>query len=228
MSVVCVIPAKGNSRGIPGKNLIDFCGEPLVVWSIMAAKQCRAIDAIIVSTESEAVSKVAKSHGVSVHFRPLELAKDDVHSVHVVIDVLNNTEKEYDDVVMLLPTSPLRTAEDLNGAFLKYYGCDCDSVVSVCKYDKPLSCIRRVDDKLIFPVTPTENYETQRQQVKDYLVEVNGSIYISKTKNILNNKSFHIGRIAPFEMGKINSIDINTMDDLMIAKSIMLNRKNYE
>jgi CMP-N-acetylneuraminic acid synthetase len=228
MKTVAIIPAKGRSTGLPGKNLRDLCGTPMFAWSILAAKQSMCIDKIVVSTEDKEIADVSKRYGADVHWRPKELAEDHVHTVYVVLDYLENCKKEgivYDNVIMLLASSPLRTTEDINGAFSVFKEGDCDSIISVCKYDKPLSSIRKVEENMLFPMAPIKNYETQRQDVVDYLVEVNGSIYISTVKHLLNYKSFHQGKIKSFEMRKTHSVDINTIDDFMIAEAILLGYK---
>jgi len=224
---IAIIPARGGSKGIPRKNIKQLAGKPLVAWSIEASKESKYIDKVVVSTEDSEISDVALKYGADVYDRPKDLAGDSVHSVYVVLDYLSYCKKEgiiIDRVSMILPTSPIRTATDIDGAFDIFNKYVCDSVVSVCKYDKPISSLRKKSGFLLEPVVSVGCFETQRQDIKQQLFEVNGSIYISTPEHLDKTKSFHKGNVCPYIMGKINSIDINKIEDFEIAEAILCQR----
>ncbi len=128
-NIVCVIPARGGSKGIPGKNLVDLGGKRLLNWTIEAALESKVASRVIVSTDDKDIASFAREAGASVPFiRPHEIATDDIHSVHVVLHVLDwlhDTEGfTPDGIMMLLPTSPFRSFEHIRGAtnlFLRGY-----------------------------------------------------------------------------------------------------------
>lgn len=112
--ILAVIPARGGSKGIPGKNIKDLYGQPLISYTIQAALDCKKIDRVVVSTDSEKIAGVAKKYGADVPFlRPAALAMDTSKTIDAVIDVLERLQETYEYVVLLQPTSPLRTAEDI-------------------------------------------------------------------------------------------------------------------
>ncbi len=192
MTNLAVIPARGGSKGIPRKNAKIIAGKPLVVWSIEACLRAKHVDEVVVSTDDEEIYNIAKDHGATPYMRPAHLGEDNVHSVHVVLDYLSYCEKSgiiVSRVAMILPTAPLKTEEDIDGAFEKL-DIGCESVVGVKEYDRPESCLRMVAGKHILPLTDVSCFETQRQDVQRHLVEVNGSIYVSTPEVLKKTRSF--------------------------------------
>lgn len=148
-----VIPARGGSKRIPRKNIRDFCGKPLIAWTIAAAKASKLED-VIVSTEDEEIRDVAISHGAAVTTRPPELATDDAKSVDVAAHALSAYEtflagggrsRRPDIIVLLQPTSPLRTADHINAALDEFVDSERDSLISMKSVGKrvevPNGCI---------------------------------------------------------------------------------------
>jgi CMP-N-acetylneuraminic acid synthetase len=227
MNNIAIIPARGGSKGVHRKNIKTIAGKPLVVWSIDTCLEAKEVDAVVVSTDDDEIYNIAKSYGAIPYMRPEHLGYDNVHSVHVVLDYLTYCKKEgiiIDRVAMVLPTTPLKTEEDIDRAF-SIFDDSCDSVIGVKEYDRPISCIRKLVGNNIVPVVEINNFETQRQDMKDKLYEVNGSIYISTPDNILARKSFHKGKIKPCVMNNINSIDVNNEDDLRVAETMLWDRQ---
>lgn len=224
MKNIAIIPARGGSKGIYKKNIKNLCGRPLIAWTIEAAKKSKCFDDVVVSTDDDEIIEISSFYGANCVFRTKELAQDGVHSVNVVIDYLNKV-KGFDNVCMLLPTSPLRTHLDIIGAVNLFGVGSCDSVISVCKINKGVSSFRKLKEYgYIEPLINVDNFEKQRQDFNEILFEVNGSIYVSSCNNILLNKSFHVGKIKPFVMDSINSIDINDNNDFYIAESLAIRR----
>nr|HPK54819.1 acylneuraminate cytidylyltransferase family protein [Smithellaceae bacterium] len=112
-TVLAIIPARGGSKGIPRKNITNLAGKPLIAWTIEEAKKSKYIDRLILSSEDNEIIQVAKEWGCEVPFiRPRELAEDDTLGIEPVLHALNTIKKKYDYVVLLQPTSPLRSVDD--------------------------------------------------------------------------------------------------------------------
>lgn len=137
-SVLAIIPARGGSKGLPGKNIKELCGKPLIAWSIEQAKSCSDIDRIVVSTDNEEIAEVAKKYGAEVPFiRPAELANDTASTIDVIFHATNwfKEHKDYrsEYILLLQPTSPLRIAEDIEGTVQMLKDKNARAVVSVCE-----------------------------------------------------------------------------------------------
>lgn len=220
--IVCVIPARGGSKGIPFKNLVELLGKPLLAWSIKAAKESKEFDRIIVSTDCENIARIAHEWGAEVPFiRPPELARDEVHSVHVVLHALDWLEREEggtpEGVMMLLPTSPLRQASDISGVVDLFRREQAPSVVSVVDLGKYMTNLRYLNGNKLERVAPEENPNAQRQGLKK-LHSVNGSIFLARPEVLRSAGSFHIDGALGYAMNSINSIDINALEDLALAR----------
>ena len=220
--IVCVIPARGSSKGIPSKNLVDLGGKPLLHWTIEAARQSGVIDRILVSTESAAIAESARSAGAEVpYMRPSDLSQDHVHSVHVIFDLVNWLDTHEGirpaNVMMLLPTSPFRTPDDLRKAVALFRDRQAPAVISIFDTSKYMTNLRYLEDDVIVPVDRSEDVNAQRQGLTR-LFAVNGSIYIADTEALFRAGSFHMDGAIGYAMHPINSIDINTREDLAYAR----------
>ena len=136
MNVLGVIPARSGSKGIPRKNLYTLCGKPLIAYTIKAAIKANALTQFIVSTDSEEIAETAKEYGANVPFRrPSELATDSSLAADVMKHAIIEMEKLdgiiYDTLVMLQPTTPLRTPEDINNVVQKLHNTGCDTVITI-------------------------------------------------------------------------------------------------
>lgn len=219
MSLVGIIPAKGHSVGIPGKNLIDVGGKPLLAWTVEACK--KACSQVFVSTEDSTVAEVAQEYGAYVIERPTTLCHDNVHSISVILHAINKLElKPFDKVGMFFPTSPLRTSFDIIKATSLLYG-SYDSIVSITQIS-PRNSLRD-KDKNGYGIKPTiSDYglHQQRQEVEP-LYAVNGAIFISTVQTLLQHKSFHTQNQGCYIMPKSRSLDINDQDDLEVARKLI-------
>ncbi len=224
---LAIIPARGGSKGILMKNMKVLFNKPLVSWTIESAIRSMKIDKVIVSSDNSDILNLALAYGVLFRERPAELAKDNVHAIKVVIDCLNFYEEKgitIDKVAMLLPTSPLRTTEDIDKAFEILENSNATSVVGVCKSDKPESNFRHIKDGILYPIKNVDKFEVQRQDIIDPIYEVNGAMFVAETEHIRKFSSFHMGNPAAYIMNKINSIDINDLDDFRIAEALLWQR----
>jgi N-acylneuraminate cytidylyltransferase/CMP-N,N'-diacetyllegionaminic acid synthase len=222
--IVAVVPARGGSKGIRRKNLAELGGKSLLSWTIDAAKRSGMVDRLIVSTEDEEIAAVAKAAGAEVPFkRPIELSRDDVHSVHVVFHALDwlreQGQADPEGVMMLLPTSPLRCPEDIIGAVNLYRSRDARAVISIVDLDKYMTNLRYLEGERVRMVAPEENKNAQRQGLKK-LYGVNGSIYIARPARLRSAGTFHLDGALGYVMDMLNSLDVNSNDDLALARHI--------
>lgn len=222
--IIAIIPARAGSQGIKNKNLIDFCGKPLLAWTVESALKSKKFDKIIVSTDNQDIAKTAKFFGAEVPFiRPRHLAKNDVHAVHVVLhalDYLSSNNYKPDAVAMLLPTSPLRSPNDIRNSIELYGKRNLNSVIGVCATGKNINNLRYCDNGVLSFISNSIEPNLQRQDQKE-LFTVNGAIFISNVAKLREYGTFHSPEAYAYEMEKINSVDINSMEDLETAK------KNY-
>ncbi len=220
--IVCIIPARGGSREIPGKNLVDFEGRPLLAWSIEAARASGVFERIIVSTENAEIAAVARQFRAEVPvMRPPELADDSVHGIHVIFHMLDWL-LDYENyapaaVMMLLPTSPLRLASDIRGAVERFKAENAESLVSVVDLGKYVTNLRHLEDGRLARIVPETELNPQRQGL-DKVFAVNGSMFLAKPASLRAAGTFHMQGAIGFVMDPVGSIDINSPDDLALAR----------
>lgn len=225
MNVVAIITARGGSKGLPRKNVLPLAGKPLIAWTISAASQSHCFTRIIVSTDNEEIAEIAREWGAEVPFmRPSELAEDDSSHVDVVEDAvrwMEDTEKEFPDYIMLLqPTSPLRSAEDINGAIEISQANDAIAVVSVSKaVHHPYLMKRILEDGTVTDYVPNSSSDLRRQ-VLPPAYSLNGAIYLIRCDAFLEHRVFCPQGTYSYIMPPERSIDIDTHWDLHIAELI--------
>ena len=223
--VIGLIPARGGSKGLPGKNIIDFCGKPLLAWSIVQARDSRLIDRIYVTSDDESILKVAESYHVGTVKRPDELATDTATSEAVLqhaIEVIERAEEcELDMVVFLQPTSPLRGPDDIDGAVEKLITDGADSLFSASLLDD--YCIWERDGETLKSIS--FNYlQRGRRQDREPLFLENGSIYVFR-KWVLEECNNRLGgKITTYVMDSWKSLEIDTIDDLELCRWYMEKR----
>jgi N-acylneuraminate cytidylyltransferase/CMP-N,N'-diacetyllegionaminic acid synthase len=218
--VLALIPARGGSKGIPQKNIVELAGDPLIAHTIQAGLEARQIDRVIVSSDEDEIRSVARTHGADVPFRrPADLATDDAPTGPVVehaIEWLAERGETYESVVVLQPTSPLRTAGDIDGAVQRYNDEQACSVVSVAP-DHSYRWRRRPDG------AERINYAKQRQRRQDKQPEYveNGAIYIVDVESFMSTGDLQSGVTVLYEMDPKRSVDIDTQFDRWLVEQIM-------
>ena len=218
--ILALIPARGGSKGIKDKNIIPLAGKPLIAYSIEAAKKSKYIDSIVITTDSERIAEVAKQYGARVPFlRPDELAADTSKTIDAAlhaIKTLKSMGENYDTLVLLQPTQPLRTTDDIDKAIELYYESGENGLVSISTVDDSPLLIRSIDEdgKLINLLS--QNSTCRRQDMPNYY-KVNGCIYINKIDELNENTSFNDNKV-PFIMYKEHSVDIDELSDLWMAE----------
>lgn len=217
--ILAVIPARGGSKGIPHKNIIDLCGKPLICYTIDAALNSRYIDYVMVSTDDVNIAEVARKHGAQVPFmRPAELASDTAKTLDTILHVisaLNDRGMVFSTLVLLQPTAPLRTSEDIDSAIEAYYSTGCKPIASVSEVNDHPVLIRTIEGNTLMPLLNVSS--TCRRQDMPKYYRVNGCIYINAIIEINENTSFNDNPI-PFIMRKSHSVDIDELSDLVMAE----------
>lgn len=223
-----LITARGGSKGIPGKNIKPFCGKPLICHSIDHARAAGAADEdICVSTDSEEIKSVAEAYGLEVPFlRPAELATDKSGSYGVILHALKWMQdhgREYDRVVLLQPTSPLRTADDIAGAEALWTP-ECDMVVSVCPAKtNPYYNAFETDADGMLHISKGPGTYTRRQDAPD-VWEYNGAVYVMTAGSLLKGPMSGFKRIKPYPMPSERSVDLDTPLDWQIAENLFIKK----
>lgn len=195
-SVLAIIPARGGSKGLPGKNIKELCGKSLVAWPIHAAKSSLYVDKIIVSTDDPQIADIARQEGAEVPFlRPEELAADDSTTISVIvhaIDFLSELRETFEYCILLEPTSPLTESYDIKKAFelLESMRTKADSIVGVSKVvsTHPVFDARINQEGLITPYVGEDFSGAVRRQDIEKLYFFEGSLYISDIKTLLEKR----------------------------------------
>jgi len=201
-------------------------GKPLIAYSIEAALQSKYLTRTIVSTDDQEIAEISRSLGADVPFlRPKELAQDDSTSVDVVRHTLKwleeNEGKKYDYVMILQPTSPLRTAEDIDACIEKATQTGASSVMSMVKlHDMALKKLKKIKHDLILPLVEEEGQQSLRRTATESVYKRNTAIYLTRTSLIMEGKMFGDSS-RPYIMPSERSIDINEPADLAMAEFFM-------
>lgn len=223
--ILAIIPARGGSKGIPHKNIINLCGKPLIAYTIESAKQSTYIDTVIVSTDDVDIQRISEDYGASVPFlRDAKIASDEATTISVVVDAverLKEKEQIFDAVVLLQPTSPLRTTEEIDVAIDIFFQNEMNGVVSVNVAEVSPFLLRTIKGSQLQRII-SENSTIRRQDMPTYY-EVNGAIYINAISDIKESLSFNDNPI-PYIMSCERSVDIDTWDDLEKAKYYLNNK----
>ena len=225
---VALITARGGSKGLPRKNILPVNGKPLIAWSIEAALNCAHVGDVFVSTDDQEIATISISFGAKIIYRPPELASDEASSVDVVSHAINWLEHNMissDNIVLLQPTSPLRTSNHLDEALTLFSVKKADFIISVFEpHHTPIkSYIEREDGSIEGLYTNEAPYMRRQDLPRAY--QPNGAIYaFSKTKFKLNN-NFPLTKTYPFVMSALDSVDIDVLDDLLIVENRMMELK---
>lgn len=224
-NVLAVIPARGGSKGIPNKNIIEIHGRPLISYSIgvgLKAKEQGLIGEVIVSTDSEIIADISRKEGIAVPFlRPEYLSNDTAKSVDVMIhahDFYRKHGQEFDTILLLQPTTPLRTAEDIESALKIYEDGKATSLIS-CYLDEYIcnNVTYRKDGNFAVSMSDNHNKGGRRQEEEKLYVR-NGVIYITDAERMIAEHTVFGDKPCMYVMPKERSINIDTMDDVEMVR----------
>lgn len=227
--ILGIILARGGSKGIKDKNIVKFGNKPLIKWTFDAAKKSKKISRLVLSTDSKKIASIAKKNKIEVPFlRPKKFAGDKSKSIDAIEHAINFFKKQkvfFDYIVLLEPTSPLRTTDDINKSIDLIIRNKADSLVSICKVDEiNPSFLFKKKNKKLKPLEKKISNHLRRQDVEPiYFLE--GTIYISKTDVLFKKRSFCHSNTIGFEVPKWKSLEIDDKNDLELGNSILKRRK---
>jgi CMP-N-acetylneuraminic acid synthetase len=224
-----LITARGGSKGLPRKNVLSLAGKPVIAWTIAAALSCRLLDRIIVSTDDEEITSIAKDFGADVpFFRPRELATDTASHIDVVFHALewliSQGQNMPDYLFTLQPTSPLRLAEDIDGMIAMAYSENADAVVAVTEtHDHPYLARKMNKDKILQQFI-IQNTSYLRRQDLPPAYAINGAGFMNRCDALRSYKTFYPSRTFGYVMPQERSLQIDTAWDLHLAEIILKDR----
>ncbi|WP_027849363.1 pseudaminic acid cytidylyltransferase [Marinospirillum minutulum] len=222
---IAIIPARGGSKRLPGKNIKDLAGKPMIAWTIEAALESQVFDYVFVSTDDEKIAEVAKTAGAKVPFlRPAELASDEATTNDVITHLVDWFESEFNQQVSTLaifqPTSPLRNAQHIKEAMQLMEEKSAKAVVSVCKVEYPIQfCNTLGTDGSMDGFIKPENLK-RTQELEPYY-RLNGAIYLFEKGYIDKLTDIYSKGTYAYVMDTKKSTDIDTLEDFQKAELIL-------
>lgn len=228
MNIIAIIPARGGSKGIPQKNIIDLGGLPLLAWSIRVARAAKVLDEVYVSTDDDEIAKIAKEYGARVPFlRPKELATDKATTVDAISHFILKLKMENncpDIVVLLQPTQPFRSVETIIKA-IEAYKLTGSGVVSVSRVAEHPVLMRYFDKStsVVTRLLGNVNSTVRRQDFSE-VYRVNGAVYVNSVEDYLQKKSLNDNPIGVITT-ELEGVDIDTLDDLDYARFLIQHKK---
>ncbi len=228
--IIAIVPARSGSKGISNKNTRLFAGKPLIAHTIETAKASPSIDRIVVSTDSEEIAAVARDFGAEVPFlRPPELAMHESSIVDAVVHLLDQLKKENyapTHVLLLQPTSPLRTTEDIEKAIELFEKSDADSLVSICRTENIL--MTKDESDVLTIVNPEMLKSPNRQELPTYYKLDGSMIYLVKTDLFLKEHSFLAGKLVGYEIERWRAVDLDEPQDFVVGEFLYKNQEQLE
>lgn len=226
--MIAIIPARGGSKGLPGKNIKNFLGKPLISYTIDAALKSKYITRVIVSTNDLEIAKIALKYGAEIPFlRPDYLASDDAKAIDTylyTIEKISNDENiAVENIVVLLPTAPLRNSIDIDNACEIFNTKNADSLISYTPESHPIIWHKHINEEGKFENIFDDDVLSNRQDIKESYYP-NGAIYIFK-KSLLQSGKYYGTNSFSYIMPRERSVDIDTIDDFEYAEFLM--KKKY-
>lgn len=219
--ILAIIPARGGSKGVPRKNIRQLAGKPLIAWTIEEAKKSKYITKMILSSEDDEIIEVAKEYGCYVPFkRPLVLAQDDTPGIDPVLHAIEQCPA-YDYVVLLQPTSPLRTVHDIDRCIEMMISQNLDFCVSVTEpSESPYWMYKVNEDGVMQPFTEQLEMVSRRQDLPT-VYTLNGAVYVARVDKLLEEKSFLTPSTKAYIMPSERSFDIDTELDFIVCEQVL-------
>lgn len=225
-SVLAVIPARSGSKGIPGKNVKPLCGKPLIAWSIEAGLESKCVDEVMVTTDGREIADVAKRYGASVPFlRPQELASDTSPTFDAVKHVIDSYKakfkRQFDYVVLLEPTSPLREADDIDGMIRRLVDVlEYDAIISIGEVSEHPSILKRIENGTLVPFCKELKTSTRRQDNEPAYFPY-GVAYIAKTTALLAEQTFYCRKSLYYKIKRYQCYEIDDIYDFLAVENVM-------
>lgn len=230
-SVLGIIPARGGSKGLPGKNIKRLGDKPLIAHTIEEAKKSSYLERIIVTTDDMEIRKVAIDYNAEVPFlRPTELAQDHTPTIDAVIhclDFLKETEEYVPEYICLLQcTTPFRSVVDIDRCIQRCLTTNYDACISVCEANSNPYWMKTFEKDKLCSFMIEQDMILRRQDLPN-IYEINGAVYVIRTEALIENHSLHIENATGYIMPQDRSIDIDTEIDFLVAETIMKYNKLY-
>ena len=219
--VLSIIPARSGSKGFPRKNIAQLAGKPLIVWTIEASIKSKFISKTVVSSDDQEILDISAENGAEIIRRPDNLATDTSKSESVVSHAINYFQskgEEFDIVILLQPTSPLRDHKDIDKAIKIMNLAYTSAVISVSEINNKILKTFIKDSNGFLKGISNNNYPFMRRQDLPSVFMPNGAIFIVKIDNFIKNNSFYTNNTLPFIMDNDSSSDIDTKEDLMLIE----------
>jgi CMP-N,N'-diacetyllegionaminic acid synthase len=218
---LAIIPARGGSKRLPRKNILDLAGKPLISWSINAGLRSQYIDRVVVTSDSAEILEISEKIGADVLQRPRDLASDVSTTFDAIKHSIDNLNR-YDYIVLLQPTSPLRNENHIDEAIELLGEKNADAVISVCKTGHSPLLSNTLPDNGSMEGFVQENLKNKRSQDLEEFFIINGAIYICETNLLLKEKSFLLrSNIFSYRMKRDDSVDIDDRVDFVVAESFL-------
>ncbi len=227
MAIPAFIFARGGSKGLPNKNILDFCGKPLIAWSIQQALEVEEIDRVIVSTDSIAIAQIAEHYGAEVPFlRPKDLAADnssEILSWKHALDYEKISSGSYPEVFLSVPaTAPLRQVKDLEKCLEKFRKSDIDILITVTESPKnPFFNVVKIDRTGLVSKLMQSDEQVFRRQDAPAAYDITSVCYVAKPSYILKANNIFDGKVSAYEVPAERAIDIDSKLDLEFAEHIL-------
>ncbi|HOW27023.1 MAG TPA: acylneuraminate cytidylyltransferase family protein [Elusimicrobiota bacterium] len=227
--ILCIIPARGGSKGLPGKNIRLLAGKPLIAYTIDQARKSRYIDRVIVSTDSPRIAAVSRRHGAEVPFlRPARLARDSSGTVDVLVHAVNwlrdRDDGAYDIIVLLHVTTPLRGVRDIDESIDLLVRRRAPSVFSVAEaHRNPYFNMVKINARGAVTLVNPGEFKTRQSAPTVY--DMNSSVYVWWTKTLLRGRRVILPGSRIYLMPKERSVDIDDAFDFLVAESLLKRRK---
>lgn len=226
--MISIIPARGGSKGVPGKNIKDLCGKPLISYTIEAAINADCIDRVIVSTDDEQIANVSKEYGAEVPFlRPKEFSGDSASAIDVYLHAVDflSEENPIDTFMVLLPTSPMRTSRHIEEAYKFFLDTNATTLISTKEIDTPPAWFYTVDNNYRMTNAGLGSDEMDNRQVHKSYVRPNGAIYILNYDLLKNKRTYYCDNTVSYKMDEMDSVDIDTLSDFKMAELLMTTKE---
>ncbi len=230
-TLLAVIPARGGSKGLPRKNVYPLGGLPLIGWSIKAAQEAKSVGRVVVTTDDAEIAAVSRDLGAHVIMRPAQLADDKALTIDAVLHALESLDAAKDEadcayMVLLQPTSPLRTAAHIDAAAAVYFQHKPASLISVVEEEhSPFkNFVMEAGTPFLKPLFG-ERELSQPRQALPKVYRQNGALYITPIAALRAQRAFYLAPCLSFEMGREESIDIDTLHDIQTVEKIIHSRQ---
>ncbi|WP_440920369.1 acylneuraminate cytidylyltransferase family protein [Candidatus Pelagibacter sp.] len=220
---ICIIPARGGSKGLKNKNLLKINSIPLVLWPINSAKKVKFIRKIVLSSDSKKILNIAKNKIVDFHLRPKYLATDTATTFSVIKNILEKKEyKNFKNIICLEPTSPFTNSKIIEKSIKLFLKSKAQSLVTIAEANQssPNFLFKKYTNKILKPYIKSKKYNHLRRQDIKKTYFPDGSLYISDTVSLIKNKGFFGKKTIGYLIPKFYNLEIDDKTDLNIARSI--------